>query len=78
MNKDEYNRIICLYETHLQVKKLTSPGTIRLYLHSVEIFFMFCKKFQKDLLLPKNWQIADVGKRELEVFLQHQIDINHW
>ena len=78
MNKAEYNKIISLYESHLQVKKLSTSGTIRLYIHSVEIFIKFCKKFQKDLVLPENWSIQNIGVRELEAFLNHQMEILQW
>ena len=78
MNKAEYNKIISLYESHLQVKKLSSSGTIRLYLHSVNIFINFCKIFQKELVLPENWSIENVGVRELEAFLKHQMDNMQW
>ena len=78
MNKAEYNKIISLYESHLQVKRLSTSGTIRLYIHSVENFFNFCEKYQKELVLPENWEIDNVGVRELEAFLKHQIEILHW
>ncbi len=78
MNKAEYNKIIGLYETHLQVKKLANKGTIRLYLFSVNEFFKFCKKFHKELVLPENWSIENLGVRELEAFLKNQMDILHW
>ena len=78
MDESEYTKIMGLYESHLQVKKLSSSGTVRLYLHSVQMFIRFCEKFQQKLFLPKHWKIADVGLRELEAFLKYQIDIKHW
>ena len=78
MNETEYTKIMGLYESHLQVKKLSSSGTVRLYLHSVQVFIKYCNKFQQQLALPEQWEIADVGLRELESFLKHQIDIKHW
>jgi len=78
MNEVAFTKIMSLYETHLQVKKLTSSSTISLYLYSVKVFFNFCKKYQKDLMLPQNWEIENIGKRELEAFLKHQIDYEHW
>ena len=78
MDESEYTKIMGLYESHLQVKKLSSSGTVRLYLHSVQIFIRFCEKFQQKLALPEYWEIADVGLRELEAFLKYQIDIKHW
>ena len=78
MNKAEYNKIISLYESHLQVKKLSTLGTIRLYIHSVEIFLNFCEIFQKELVLPKNWEIKNVRVRELEAFLKHQMNNLQW
>ena len=78
MNETELTKIMGLYESHLQVKKLSSSGTVRLYLHSVQVFIKYCNKFQQQLALPEQWEIADVGLRELESFLKHQIDIKHW
>ncbi len=78
MDEAEYTKIMGLYESHMQVKKLSSSGTIRLYLHSVQMFIRFCEKFQQKLALPESWEIADVGLRELEAFLKYQIDIKHW
>ena len=78
MDEAEYTKIMGLYESHMQVKKLSSSGTIRLYLHSVQMFIRFCEKFQQQLALPEHWEIADLGLRELESFLKHQIDIKHW
>ena len=78
MDEAEYTKIMGLYESHMQVKKLSSSGTIRLYLHSVQMFIRFCEKYQQQLVLPAKWQIADLGLRELEAFLKHQIDIMQW
>ena len=78
MDESEYTKIMGLYESHLQVKKLSSSGTVRLYLHAVKMFVRFCEKFQQKLALPESWEIADVGLRELEAFLKYQIDIKHW
>jgi len=78
MDEAEYTKIMGLYESHLQVKKLSSSGTVRLYLHSVQMFIRFCENYQHQLALPEHWEIADVGLRELEAFLIHQIDIKHW
>ena len=78
MDEAKYTKIMGLYESHLQVKKLSSSGTVRLYLHSVQVFIKYCNKFQQQLALPEQWEIADVGLRELESFLKHQIDIKHW
>jgi integrase/recombinase XerC len=78
MDEAEYTKIMGLYESHLQVKKLSSSGTVRLYLHSVQMFIRFCENYQQQLALPEHWEIADVGLRELEAFLIHQIDIKHW
>tara|TARA_Y100001970_G_C14148287_1_gene811119 strand:- start:467 stop:1402 length:936 start_codon:yes stop_codon:yes gene_type:complete len=78
MNKVEYTKIIRLYESHLQVKKLTNSGTIRLYLHSVNIFFKFCEKYQNQLFLPKSWGLEHLGLRELEAFIKHQIHNLNW
>jgi len=52
MDEAEYTKIMGLFESHLQVKKLSVPGTIRLYLHSVHMLVAFCDKFQQELVLP--------------------------
>ena len=78
MNETEFTKIMGLYESHLQVKKLSNPGTIRLYMHSVQMFLAFCERFHDELVLPAHWNMANIGVRELEAFLQHQIDLLHW
>ena len=78
MDDAEYNKIMGLFESHLQVKKLSVPGTIRLYLHSVQMLVAFCDKFHQELVLPEKWKIENVGVRELEAFLKYQIDVLHW
>ena len=75
MNNAEYTRIMKLFESHLQVKKLASTGTIRLYLHSVYKFYNFCHNFKKDIVLPEKWNYQNLGVRELEIFLNHQIKV---
>jgi len=57
MDEAEYTKIMGLFESHLQVKKLSVPGTIRLYLHSVQMLVAFCDKFQQELVLPEKWKI---------------------
>ena len=64
MVEAEYTKIMGLFESHLQVKKLSSPGTVRLYLHSIQMFFSFCAKFKQQLALPEQWEIGNVGVRE--------------
>lgn len=78
MDDAEYTKIMGLFESHLQVKKLSVPGTIRLYLHSVEMLIEFCDKFYQELVLPEKWKIENVGVRELEAFLKYKIDVLHW
>ena len=78
MDEAEYTKIMGLFESHLQVKKLSVPGTIRLYLHSAQMLIEFCDKFYQELVLPEKWKIENVGVRELEAFLKYQIDVLHW
>ena len=78
MDEAEYTKIMRSYGAHLQVKKLKTPGTIRVYLHSVKMLLTFCKRFHDELVLPAHWSISNIGVRELEAFLQHQIDLLHW
>ena len=63
MDEAEYTKIMRLFESHLQVKKLSVPGTIRLYLHSVQMLVAFCDKFHQELVSPKKWKIENVGVR---------------
>jgi len=56
MDEAEYTKIMGLYESHLQVKKLSVPGTIRLYLHSVQMLVAFCDKFHQELVLPEKME----------------------
>ena len=78
MEEDEYTKIMCLYEAHLQVKKLFSSQTIVLYLHNIAIFVRYCSKYQAQLVLPENWGISDIGVRELEAFIKYQIKNKNW
>ena len=47
MDKAELDKIMGLYKSHLQVKKLLPPDTISLYISSIKMFVSFCEKFQK-------------------------------
>ncbi len=78
MDVTEHTRIMRLYESHMQVKKLSTSGTIHLHLNSVKVFLIFCDKFRQQLVLPEHWSFADLGVRELEAFIQYQIDVRHW
>ena len=78
MEEEVYTKIMGLYESHLQVKKLFSSQTIVLYLHNIDIFVRFCSKYQKQLALPENWGISEIGVRELEAFIKYQIKSKNW
>ena len=45
MDKAELNKIMGLYKSHLQVKKMLAPDTISLYLSSIKMFINFCENF---------------------------------
>ena len=78
MDKSELTKIMGLYQSHLQVKKLLSPATISLYLNSIKMFVNFCEKFHLKLAIPEELKIENLGVRELEAFLQHHIDVLKW
>jgi len=78
MNKSELDKIMVLYKSHLQVKKLLAPGTISLYLSSIKMFVSFCEKFNKKLAIPEKWFIENLGVREIEAFMQHQMTVMNW
>ena len=78
MNKAELNKIMGLYKSHLQVKKLLTPYTISLYLNSIKKFVSFCNKFHKNLSIPDKWFIENLGVREIEAFIQHQMNVLSW
>ena len=48
MNKAELDKIMGLYKTHLQVKKMLAPGTMSLYLSSIKMFVSFCSKLRQN------------------------------
>ena len=50
MDKAELDKIMGLYKSHLQVKKLLAPDTISLYLSSIKMFVSFCEKFYQKLV----------------------------
>ena len=78
MDMAELDKIMGLYKEHLQVKKLLAPDTIRLYLSSIKIFVSFCEKFHKKLAIPDKWLIENLGIREIEAFMQHQMNVLNW
>ena len=78
MDKAELDKIMGLYKSHLQVKKLLAPDTISLYLSSIKMFVSFCEKFHKKLAIPDKWLIKNLGVREIEAFMQHQMNVLNW
>ena len=78
MDKAKLDKIMGLYKSHLQVKKLLTPDTISLYLNSIKLFVSFCSKFHKNLSIPDKWFIENLGVREIEAFIQHQMNVLSW
>ena len=78
MDKAELDKIMGLYKSHLQVKKLLASDTINLYLSSIEMFVSFCIKFHKKLAIPDKWIIENLGVREFEAFIQYQMNELNW
>ena len=78
MDKAELDKIMGLYKSHLQVKKLLAPDTISLYLGSIKMFVSFCEIFHKKLAIPDKWLIENLGVREIEAFMQHQMNVLNW
>ena len=78
MNKAELNKIMVLYKSHLQVKKMLAPDTISLYLTSINMFLCFCTKFRKKLAIPDKWLIENLGVREIEAFIHYQMNVMNW
>ena len=78
MDKAELDKIMVLYKSHMQVKKLLAPKTISLYINSIKMFVSFCEKFHKKLVIPDNWLIENLGVREIEAFMQHQMNVLNW
>ena len=78
MDKAELDKIMGLYKSHLQVKKMLAPDTISLYLSSIKMFVSFCEKFHKKLVIPDKWFIENLGVREIEAFMQHQMNVLNW
>jgi len=78
MDKAELDKIMGLYKSHLQVKKMLAPDTISLYLSSIKMFVSFCEKFHKKLAIPDKWLIENLGVREIEAFMLHQMNVLNW
>ena len=78
MDKAELDKIMGLYKSHLQVKKLLASDTINLYLSSIKLFVSFCDNFYKKLAIPEKWLIEKLGTREVEAFMQHQMNVLNW
>ena len=78
MDKAELNKIMGLYKSHLQVKKMLAPNTISLYLNAIKLFVSFCDNFKNKLALPDKWLMENLGVREIEAFIQHQVKDLNW
>ena len=78
MDQRELSRIISQYATYLQVEKGFQPGTYHVYLSNVRYFFAFCSKYHDKLFLSENWQLPDIGVRELEFFFREHLQVRHW
>ncbi len=78
MDGAEKSKIINQYQLHLQVEKLMSPGTVLIYINAAQTFLEYCILNYEKLALPNTWNIKELGKRELEYFLQHQIEMEQW
>ena len=78
MDKAELNKIMGLYKSHLQVKKMLAPNTVSLYLNSIKLFVSFCDNFKNKLALPDKWLMENLGVREIEAFMQHQLKDLNW
>ena len=78
MDKAELDKIMVLYKLHLQVKKMLAPDTVSLYLSSIKMFVRFCNKFHKKLAIPEKWIIKNLRVREIEAFMQHQMNLLNW
>ena len=78
MDKAELNKIMGLYKSHLQVKKMLAPNTVSLYLNSIKLFVSFCDNFKNKLALPDKWLMEELGVREIEAFMQHQLKDLNW
>ena len=78
MDNAELDKIMVLYRSHLQVKKLLAPDTISLYLNSIKLFVNFCENFHKKLAIPDKWLIVNLGVREIEAFIHHQMNVLNW
>ncbi len=77
MRLDE-RRIISDYRLFLQVEKRLSPPTIALYIKTTEHFLQFCQSFSEQLDLPEELQWPDLGRREVERYLQHMQAQERW
>ena len=78
MDKAELNKIMGLYQPHLQVKKMLAANTISLYLKSIKMFVIFCEKFHRKLAISDKSLIENFGVREIEAFIHHQMNVMKW
>ena len=42
------------------------------------MFVSFCGKFHQKLAIPDKWLIENLGVREIEAFMQHQMNVLNW
>jgi len=78
MDKSELNKIMRLYKSHLQVKKMLEENTINHYMRSIKMFISFCEKFHMKLAIPDDWVLGNLGVREVEAFIQYQMKVMNW
>ena len=77
MRVDE-RRIISDYRLFLQVEKRLSVSTIELYVKATTHFLQFCQNFSEQLDLPEAFEWSDLGRREVERYLQQMQVQEHW
>ncbi|MBF0286547.1 MAG: tyrosine-type recombinase/integrase [SAR324 cluster bacterium] len=78
MDQYELEAIISQYRVYLQVEKGLQPGTYTVYLSAVQYFVSFCTEYHDQLFLPDQWQLSDLGIRELEFFLREHLKSRKW
>ena len=57
---------------------MLAPNTISLYLNAIKLFVSFCDNFKNKLAIPDKWLMGDLGVREIEAFMHHQLKVLNW
>lgn len=72
------DHIVSEYVSYLQAEKGMAEPTCRGYRAAVDSLLAVAKAHPRRLYLPRNWTVADLDKRALEIYLNHLREERGW